>query len=71
MEHECYHMPQSRIDLPNGLHLQSWKPFNNTSCLMECPPGFEEVAIENIYGKVHTCEKCPGKVDFHATKLNK
>jgi len=34
---------------------------------MECPPGFEEVPIENIYGKVYTCEKCSGKVFFYAT----
>jgi len=54
-------MPRSR-DLQNGLHLQSWKPFNNKSCVMECPPGFEEVPTENIYGKVFKCQKCSGKV---------
>lgn len=60
MESECYRMPRSKLDLQNGLHLQSWKPFNNTSCLMECPPGFEEVPTENSYGNVYTCKKCSG-----------
>jgi len=54
-------MPRSR-DIQNGLQLQSWKPFNNKSCVMECPPGFEEVPTENIYGKVFKCQKCSGKV---------
>lgn len=56
-------MPRSR-DLQNGLHLQSWKPFNNKSCVMECPPGFEEVPTENSYGKVFKCQQCSGKVRF-------
>jgi len=53
-------MPRSSVDLQNGLHLQSWKPFNNSSCLLECPPGFEEVPTENSFGKVFKCQKCSG-----------
>ncbi|XP_050440178.1 insulin-like receptor [Adelges cooleyi] len=59
-EYSCYHMPRPRVELQNGLHPQSWKPFNNTSCLMECPPGYEEVPTENSYGKVHECRQCAG-----------
>ncbi|XP_060876851.1 insulin-like receptor [Metopolophium dirhodum] len=59
LERDCYRMPRSR-DLQNGLHLQSWKPFNNKSCVMECPPGFEEVPTENSYGKVFKCQQCSG-----------
>lgn len=57
-------MPRSR-DFTSGLSLQSWKPFNKTSCLTECPPGYEEVSTEsNNYGKVYKCEKCLGKINF-------
>ncbi|VVC26261.1 Hypothetical protein CINCED_3A024692 [Cinara cedri] len=59
-EFDCYRMPKSRVDSQNGLHLQSWKPFNNTYCLVECPPGFEEVPTDNSYGNVFKCEKCSG-----------
>lgn len=62
-------MPRSRVDLQNGLHLQSWKPFK-TSCLRECPPGFEEVPTENAYGKVYTCKECSGKIYFSTIEIN-
>lgn len=64
-------MPRLRVDLQNGLHLQSWKPFNGTSCLMECPPGFEEVPTDNSYGKVFKCQKCSGKVHVYIILVNK
>lgn len=64
-------MPLSRVDLQNGLHLQSWKPFKNVSCLRECPPGYEEVPTENEYGKVFTCRECSGKINFYAIKIFK
>lgn len=62
-------MPRLR-DLTNGLNLQSWKPFNNESCLTECPPGFEEVSTVNSnYGKVYKCEKCSGKINHYAFQI--
>lgn len=61
-------MPKPRGDPQNGLHLQSWKPFNNISCVLECPHGFEEISNENgSFGKVFNCQKCSGKV--HLTTI--
>lgn len=61
-ENDCYHMPKHR-DPQSGLHLQSWKPFNNKSCVLECPHGFEEVSnINEKQEKVFNCQKCAGKV---------
>lgn len=66
-EHECYTMPKSRVDLQN---LQSWKPFNNTSCLLECPPGYEEVPTEvPNYGKVFKCQECSGTDNLHLNSI--